>query len=327
MIIKCNKCAAKFKVDDSKIPDKGAKIRCKKCQHIFKVEKPQTTAAEQKPVEFVSPTTLPPVNEKEEGHDKTQEPQPTSEVEHGGFWGADLTGSGEPSEEEVKEVMQKTGEEEPSLSGFETDFGISKEVEKEDIREEDPFKDSLQNEFIASEEGTPNVSHIKKSRIPSLKNVLLLILLLVIAGGGIYFGSDFVSNMFRSTSGNTESSEQNGTLGLSRLKGYYHDNKQSGRFFVVEGRLINPWNFPIISDKVKGTIFDNNGKKMQEKTVSSGVVLTKNQLNELSAENIETAFKSQYEKTTVEAGKSLPFMIVFFNVPNDLSEFLVEVSE
>lgn len=44
MIIQCEQCRTKFKLDDSKVPDKGVKVRCAKCRHVFSVfkEHPET---------------------------------------------------------------------------------------------------------------------------------------------------------------------------------------------------------------------------------------------------------------------------------------------
>src|SRR5512137_2324291 len=39
MIIQCDQCNTKFKLDDAKVPDKGVKVRCAKCKNIFLVQK------------------------------------------------------------------------------------------------------------------------------------------------------------------------------------------------------------------------------------------------------------------------------------------------
>lgn len=44
MIIQCEQCRTKFKLDDTRVPDKGVKVRCAKCRHIFSVAKDQTTS-------------------------------------------------------------------------------------------------------------------------------------------------------------------------------------------------------------------------------------------------------------------------------------------
>jgi predicted Zn finger-like uncharacterized protein len=43
MIIQCDQCNTKFRLDDSKVPDKGVKVRCAKCKNIFMVRKETPT--------------------------------------------------------------------------------------------------------------------------------------------------------------------------------------------------------------------------------------------------------------------------------------------
>ncbi len=45
MVIECEKCKRKFKIDDSRIKPPGSKVRCSKCGHIFYVEKNETFEA------------------------------------------------------------------------------------------------------------------------------------------------------------------------------------------------------------------------------------------------------------------------------------------
>jgi predicted Zn finger-like uncharacterized protein len=37
MIIQCEQCSTKFRLDDSRVTDKGVKVRCAKCRHVFTV--------------------------------------------------------------------------------------------------------------------------------------------------------------------------------------------------------------------------------------------------------------------------------------------------
>ncbi|KAF0215256.1 MAG: hypothetical protein FD174_4195 [Geobacteraceae bacterium] len=39
MIVRCDQCSTKFRLDDSKVRDNGVKVRCSKCRHIFIVYK------------------------------------------------------------------------------------------------------------------------------------------------------------------------------------------------------------------------------------------------------------------------------------------------
>ncbi len=47
MIIQCEQCRTKFKLDDNKVTERGAKVRCARCRHVFTVRKPGATAPEE----------------------------------------------------------------------------------------------------------------------------------------------------------------------------------------------------------------------------------------------------------------------------------------
>ena len=46
MIVTCASCLTKFRLDDSKISTKGAKVRCSRCQHTFFVMPSPVTRGE-----------------------------------------------------------------------------------------------------------------------------------------------------------------------------------------------------------------------------------------------------------------------------------------
>jgi len=46
MIITCASCLTKYRLDDSRIPEKGAKVRCSRCKHVFYVVPPPETKEE-----------------------------------------------------------------------------------------------------------------------------------------------------------------------------------------------------------------------------------------------------------------------------------------
>lgn len=58
MIIQCEQCQTKFKLDDSKVTDKGVKVRCAKCKHVFTVRNQQPMPEPETPFGDVLDTTL-----------------------------------------------------------------------------------------------------------------------------------------------------------------------------------------------------------------------------------------------------------------------------
>ncbi len=57
MIIQCEQCRTKFKLDDEKVTERGARVRCAKCRHIFTVRRPE--AAPQPATSLAEETVLP----------------------------------------------------------------------------------------------------------------------------------------------------------------------------------------------------------------------------------------------------------------------------
>lgn len=69
MIVTCESCQAKYKLDDSKITGRGAKITCPKCKHIFVVYTRQAPAPATAPVPPAVSSAPPPPGDDPEGWD------------------------------------------------------------------------------------------------------------------------------------------------------------------------------------------------------------------------------------------------------------------
>lgn len=48
MVVQCEQCRTRFKLDDSKVGDKGVKVRCSKCRHVF-IVRPEVVNASDEP--------------------------------------------------------------------------------------------------------------------------------------------------------------------------------------------------------------------------------------------------------------------------------------
>lgn len=60
MDISCKKCSAKYRIDDSKIPAQGAKVKCPKCGEIALIKKEATTPLVTTPAPVAKPPAPPP---------------------------------------------------------------------------------------------------------------------------------------------------------------------------------------------------------------------------------------------------------------------------
>ncbi|HEY6873988.1 MAG TPA: DUF3426 domain-containing protein [Geobacteraceae bacterium] len=72
MIVQCDQCSTKFRLDDSKIKEGGAKVRCSKCKHIFVVQR--ETPAEETDLDSLLNGLVPPSPEASQGLDEGSPP-------------------------------------------------------------------------------------------------------------------------------------------------------------------------------------------------------------------------------------------------------------
>ncbi len=112
--------------------------------------------------------------------------------------------------------------------------------------------------------------------------------------------------------------EPEGTISLGKVKGYYLENNQFIKLLIIEGQAVNHWTEPRSFIKVKGTLFNSQGEKVEEKSAYCGNILSENDLKELSLEAIDKSLSSQFgisfSNVNIPPQASVPFMIVFMDV-------------
>jgi predicted Zn finger-like uncharacterized protein len=110
-----------------------------------------------------------------------------------------------------------------------------------------------------------------------------------------------------------------GFLSLEKVKGYYLENNNLNRVFVIEGEAVNRWKESRSFIKVKGVLLDSNGKKVQEKEVYCGNLLSEKDLKEMNKAAIEKSLSSQFgisfSNVNLQPNKGVPFMVVFMDLP------------
>lgn len=156
MIIRCDSCNARFRLDDSKVKGRGVKVRCTKCQNIFVVtppepekeiketfETPFAAPGEAKEEEKIAPSGE---GEKEEeaGEGLLGREPVSTEIEHGFDFGADLPsmeGEAEKGEEGVGKRDEGKAEGEFGKGSEEISFEKKTEekTEKSPIEEEESY--------------------------------------------------------------------------------------------------------------------------------------------------------------------------------------------
>jgi len=162
--------------------------------------------------------------------------------------------------------------------------------------------------------------------------LLLIIGILIIGGVFVYInGPDQLNQTFQQIFGQQMNRPvQTGQITLSELEGKFIKNKHDGDLFLIHGEAINNFSQPRAAIQVKGVIFDPNGKPLLQKTVFCGNPITLEELQTLSFVELEKIMGNQFGKDLsnmkVGSKKSIPFDIVFKELPQNLSEFSVKVT-
>ena len=122
-----------------------------------------------------------------------------------------------------------------------------------------------------------------------------------------------------------------GKLELRDVRPYLvHNDKIDGNISVIEGKIINGFDQPRSFIRVEASLYDSAGKLLISKNQLAGSMVSLFQLQVLSEQELENALGNNKldilaNNTNVPPGGTVPFMLVFYNPPEDASDFSVRV--
>jgi hypothetical protein len=104
-----------------------------------------------------------------------------------------------------------------------------------------------------------------------------------------------------------------------------HLRLASGREVVVlRGKVLNSSPKTVTDLKIKGVLLDRNGKTMAEVVTAGGVSFTLDELDRMDGQKLALLEKIGIDLPS--AGGELPFMLVFYEYPDDVGKGYVEIS-
>jgi predicted Zn finger-like uncharacterized protein len=164
--------------------------------------------------------------------------------------------------------------------------------------------------------------------------VFLLVLLLVLGGAGGYFvwsGKSLdIEQLIGQLTGRKAPALEAGQIRLTAVSGFFVTNKKEGQLFVIRGKAVNEYPEARSAIAVKGTLYSKSGKSLIQQTAYCGNPLDDTTLQERPFSKIEESMSNQFgdslSNLNVGPGKTIPFAIVFKNLPAELAEFATEVS-
>ncbi len=127
--------------------------------------------------------------------------------------------------------------------------------------------------------------------------------------------------------------EDAGNLMITPLgvNGKFVENAKTGQLFVITGRVKNDYSHNRRFIKVTGKLFTKGKGVAKTTTVFCGNFLSDIELANFDFAAIKKRLMNRYgdkkSNLTIKPGQMIPFMVVFSNLPNNLDEFSVEVTE
>ncbi len=303
MIVSCEKCGTKFRLDDGAVEPGGTKVRCSLCKHVFTVY-PPGPAGDRRPE---------PVKGGEKAPEAVQkEPDARSRVSVG-------------SVEDFEDFMP----------------------EFDDAYIEDGLADFRKRQRTAtSEQDSGRVypaSKQKEKRPFFLWRILrvfslLVVFIAVIVAALYYWAPEVIEDGIRYIRENipaagTESTEEKpdadaDRLVLSNVAGNFVDSGTAGNLFVIRGSVQNKFPGARSFIQLQGNILDDRGMAVLQRKAYAGNPLTDAQLSEMSTEEIALAMNNREGvdgmNVDIPSGASVPFTIVFEELPENVVEFTVE---
>jgi pilus assembly protein FimV len=115
------------------------------------------------------------------------------------------------------------------------------------------------------------------------------------------------------------------------VNGRFVTNEKLGALYVVSGQVKNDYDDPRSSIRVTGKIYSKGRKLELEKTVYAGNVLSDSDLGVIDQAGIDQKLQNRFgqerKNLDVKKGATVPFMIVFSNLPKNPDEYTVEVAD
>lgn len=353
MVIQCKQCETTYNLDEALLANGNIDVRCVRCKNVFTVAAP---APQIEPIstfqaEIPAPTAeqSPSVLQQEE----SSLPDWNSDEDSFSFAEADSFSFEEElaDQDEAPEGMDDGGEfsfatETPASDSLPQEFSfesISPEPESapaqqfsprsSDSEPEQSVPDSATTETANQPVRKPAPQPKEKAKTSKLAWFLLLIIMLVAGAYGygyVIYGTTDVLQMIRKVQQQFAPAPQQprGSIHVDTSESYYVENTAAGQLFIIQGHAVNNFPEPRSELKVVATLYKEKGIPLLNQSAYCGNIISKSDLEKLPLhellETINNPFGTALSNVGIAPGQSRPFMVVFSEIPESLTEFSVE---
>ena len=162
---------------------------------------------------------------------------------------------------------------------------------------------------------------------------VVLLSILLLAGGALYFGTTEVGQellgqwfpSWRSAPQATAAARP--AYVVREMKSAVQENAVAGNLFVVSGTVMNVGKGKSRGVQMRAALLGQDNQVLMENTSLAGNLIDEPTLRHMKRDPIEAYMKMEHreegEHREIPPGKSLPFMVVFFDPPGKVGSFTV----
>jgi hypothetical protein len=237
------------------------------------------------------------------------------------------------------EVDEQAEEEDESGASqtFETsidEISIDETGSEEFIEETLATATGTDSAIAASTKPYPMKKKKKKTR-----KFLVFLFILALLGVGGYYGFDYIMKNqieipyvsdFINEYLNPKPKDPVGINNLSVLdiNSKFVESEQSGRLFIISGKVRNGYSSNRGMIQLQGKLFSKGKVLVMSETTYAGILISDQEFNTTPIAELKQRLNkmptTRDTGTTVRPGQTLPFMLVFTDLPQDLDEFVIE---
>ncbi len=108
------------------------------------------------------------------------------------------------------------------------------------------------------------------------------------------------------------------------------ENSSVGRLFVITGKVKNGYDDNRGMVSIMGKIFSSNKRLIHQEKVYCGNIMSDLELANLEWDKIAARLSNRLgdnrSNVKIRSGRSIPFMVVFADLPDDLGEYKIEAT-
>jgi pilus assembly protein FimV len=121
-----------------------------------------------------------------------------------------------------------------------------------------------------------------------------------------------------------------GEIRIDNITSKFIDNTKIGKLFVITGTVKNEFQDSRKYIRIRGSLFSTGKALAKEVTVYGGNYISDTDLSGMTQEDIDKRLSNRFgdkkSNFDVKPGRSIPFMVVFSDLPESLEEFTIEAA-